>query len=60
MQNRATPEGSIGEGYLVKERLTYCSSYMDGIEAIFNRPARPNDNSTGAVSYITLGHMEFT
>ena len=33
---------------------------MDGIETIFNQPIRPNDNSTCAVCYITLGHTEFT
>ena len=43
VRNRAQPEGSIAEGYLAEEVLTYCSRYLEGIETVFNRPARVDD-----------------
>uniref|UniRef100_A0A7N2N0X3 DUF4218 domain-containing protein n=1 Tax=Quercus lobata TaxID=97700 RepID=A0A7N2N0X3_QUELO len=55
MRNKATPEGSIAEGYIVEECLTFCSRYMHGIETIVTRPIRTVENSTGVVSYFTLG-----
>ncbi|PON32187.1 hypothetical protein PanWU01x14_363480, partial [Parasponia andersonii] len=50
VQNRAHPEGSIAEAYVVKEALTFCSMYLRGVETRFNRlehneivvDARPN------------------
>nr|KYP46553.1 hypothetical protein KK1_031844 [Cajanus cajan] len=43
VRNRAQPEGSIAEGYMAEEALTFCSRYLDGIETIFNRLGRVND-----------------
>ncbi|XP_022862578.1 uncharacterized protein LOC111382774 [Olea europaea var. sylvestris] len=40
VKNKARPEGSIAEGYVNKEALTYCSMYLHGIETQFNRPKR--------------------
>ncbi|KAL4388293.1 hypothetical protein GQ457_09G021840 [Hibiscus cannabinus] len=40
---RAHPEGSIAEGYLSHECLTFCSRYWEGIETIFNGLGRNND-----------------
>uniref|UniRef100_A0A0E0A7D7 DUF4218 domain-containing protein n=1 Tax=Oryza glumipatula TaxID=40148 RepID=A0A0E0A7D7_9ORYZ len=37
MSNRARPEGSIAESYIVKECSTFCSMYLHGIETRFNR-----------------------
>ncbi|XP_060200677.1 uncharacterized protein LOC132628944 [Lycium barbarum] len=31
--NRSQPEGSIAEGYIVEEALTFCSRYFEGIES---------------------------
>ncbi|KAI3864756.1 hypothetical protein MKW92_041207, partial [Papaver armeniacum] len=45
VKNKARPEGSIAEGYIVKESLTYCSMYLRGIETKFNREERNNDTS---------------
>ncbi|XP_026450757.1 uncharacterized protein LOC113350866 [Papaver somniferum] len=45
VKNKARPEGSIAEGYIVKESLTYCSLYLRGIETKFNREERKNDTS---------------
>ena len=49
VRNKAQPEGSIAEGYLVEEILTFCSRYFDdSLETRFNWPRRvddaPNDN----------------
>ena len=55
VRNKAAPEGSIAEGYIVEECLTFCSRYMHGVETIFTRSIRTVENSTGAVSYFTLG-----
>ncbi|XP_062085593.1 uncharacterized protein LOC133791692 [Humulus lupulus] len=39
-KNNARPEGSIAEGYVANEALTFCSMYLHGIETRFNRPER--------------------
>ncbi|KAK2444096.1 hypothetical protein QL285_015149 [Trifolium repens] len=51
---RHNPEGSIAEGYIVEESLTFCSRYLKDIETRFNRPGRVYDvpNETSYVSYI--------
>ncbi|KAK7311167.1 hypothetical protein RJT34_09123 [Clitoria ternatea] len=41
--NKARLEGSIAEGYLMQEILTFCSRYLDNIETRWNRPARVDD-----------------
>jgi hypothetical protein len=43
VRNKAHAEGSIAEGYLVDECLTFCSRYLHGIKTIFNRPERNDD-----------------
>ena len=40
VRNRARPEGSIAEAYIVNEALTFCSMYLSGIETKFNRLER--------------------
>jgi len=38
VRNRARPnKGSIAEGYVADEALTFCSRYMDNVETRFNR-----------------------
>ena len=37
VRNAARHEGSIAEGYVAKEALTYCSRYMDNVETSCNR-----------------------
>ncbi|GJS62682.1 hypothetical protein Tco_0657466 [Tanacetum coccineum] len=40
----AKPEGSIAEGYVAEEALTFCSRYLkDDVETRFNRPGRNDD-----------------
>ena len=43
VRNKAYPEGSIVEAYIVNESLTFCSQYLLGIETKFNRPNRNVD-----------------
>ncbi|XP_020972642.1 uncharacterized protein LOC110269273 [Arachis ipaensis] len=43
VRNRAQPEGSIAEGYLSEEILTFCSRYLDNVETRINRPTRIDD-----------------
>ena len=40
VRNRAYPEGSIAEGYLANECITFCSRYFDLIETSFNQTMR--------------------
>lgn len=46
VRNRAHPEGSIAEGFLANECLTFCSQYLSGVETRFNRPSRNDDDYT--------------
>ncbi|XP_028064106.1 uncharacterized protein LOC114285228 [Camellia sinensis] len=54
MCNRSHPEGSIAEGYLVEECMTFCSRYLDDVESKLNRPIRNYDVSDNPG--ILLGH----
>lgn len=45
VSNKAFPEGSIAEGYIAAECLTFCSMYLHGIETKFNRVERNYDGS---------------
>ena len=37
VRNKAHLEGSIAEGYIAEECLTFCSRYLEGVETVFNR-----------------------
>ncbi|GKC23530.1 hypothetical protein Tco_1025680 [Tanacetum coccineum] len=43
VKNKAKPEGSIAEGYVAEEALTFCSQYLKGVETRFNRHGRNED-----------------
>ncbi|CAM8999989.1 unnamed protein product [Rhodiola kirilowii] len=43
VSNKAKPEGSIAEGYIAEECLTFCSRYLTGVETHFNREERNSD-----------------
>ncbi|KAK7256468.1 hypothetical protein RIF29_29918 [Crotalaria pallida] len=51
VRNKAQPEGSIAQGYLAEEVLTFCSQYLEGIETRINRPARVNDDTSASTSH---------
>jgi hypothetical protein len=45
VRQKKYPEGSIAEGYIVDECLTYCSRYFSGdMETRFNKDERNQDN----------------
>ncbi|KAG8383822.1 hypothetical protein BUALT_Bualt04G0053800 [Buddleja alternifolia] len=58
VRNRARPEGSIAEGYIVKECLTFMSMYVNGIETKFNRRRRnydgPQDGDLEGLSVFSM------
>ncbi|XP_050368965.1 uncharacterized protein LOC126787074 [Argentina anserina] len=43
VRNTSQPEGSITEGYIMDECLSYCSMYLDDMETCHNRPGRNAD-----------------
>ncbi|CAL5392592.1 unnamed protein product [Camellia sinensis] len=45
MCNRSHPEGSIAQGYLVEECMTFCSRYLHDVESKLHRPLRNCDVS---------------
>ncbi|XP_050941518.1 uncharacterized protein LOC127149700 [Cucumis melo] len=44
VRNKAHPEGSIAEAFIMNECLTFCSMYLIGIETRFNRNPRNDDS----------------
>lgn len=43
VRNKTHPEGSIVEGYVHVECLTFCSMYLNDIETRYHRPERNSD-----------------
>ncbi|KAA0046643.1 hypothetical protein E5676_scaffold411G001130 [Cucumis melo var. makuwa] len=43
VRNKARPEGSIAEAYVMNESSTFCSRYLRGIETRFTRDERNDD-----------------
>ncbi|KAK5811971.1 hypothetical protein PVK06_027364 [Gossypium arboreum] len=59
-RNKRYPEGSITEGYLAEECMTFCSRYLEDVETRLNRPsrnARLNDPSL-AETYLFQSYGE--
>ena len=54
VRNRARLEGSIAEGYVVNEALTFCSMYLEGVETKFNRLDRNADNTTSTQPQLSV------
>ncbi|XP_075482523.1 uncharacterized protein LOC142522848 [Primulina tabacum] len=49
VRNRSRPEGSIAEGYLAEECLTFCSLYLaDYVETKFNQSTRNDETIIGS------------
>ena len=47
MCNKAHPEGSIAEGYIVEECVTFCLRYLHNVETKLNRAERNFDGGHG-------------
>ncbi|TYK24037.1 CACTA en-spm transposon protein [Cucumis melo var. makuwa] len=45
VRNKARPEGSIAEAYVMNESSTFCSCYLSGIETRFTRDERNDDTN---------------
>ncbi|XP_050387117.1 uncharacterized protein LOC126803351 [Argentina anserina] len=56
VRNRSQPEGSIAEGYIVDECLSYCSMYLDDMETHHNRSGR---NADGEAREFPTGYSIF-
>ncbi|KAL3358884.1 hypothetical protein AABB24_015793 [Solanum stoloniferum] len=52
VRNKARPEGSIAEGYIIDECLTFCSMYLTNIETRFNREDRNVDGSSNKEEHV--------
>ena len=44
VHNQAQPKGSMVEGYIAQKCIAFCSRYFEGIETVFNRQERNDDN----------------
>ena len=42
----------MAEGYIAQECTTFCARYFEGIETVFNRPQRNEDNISNAEMYL--------
>ncbi|KAM6577712.1 hypothetical protein CsatB_029549 [Cannabis sativa] len=51
--NKARPEGSIAEGYVADEAVTFCSMYFKGCETRFNRLDR-NEDAPSVCRYLSV------
>ena len=45
MRNKAFPEGSIAEGYISEEYLTFCSRFFEGVSTKLNSPERQENSA---------------
>ncbi|KAH7860103.1 hypothetical protein Vadar_009371 [Vaccinium darrowii] len=52
VSNRARPKSSIAEACTVKECISFCSLYFDGVETVHNRPERNEDSGEHHEGYI--------
>ncbi|XP_057246859.1 uncharacterized protein LOC125499462 [Beta vulgaris subsp. vulgaris] len=54
VRNKARPEGSIAEGYIVDECMTLCSRYLDDVETKFNRHERNCDGDDDTARKLSI------
>lgn len=47
MRNKARPEGSIAEGYVAEECMTFCARYLTDMDSRLNRPDRYMEYADG-------------
>uniref|UniRef100_A0A803N0T6 DUF4218 domain-containing protein n=1 Tax=Chenopodium quinoa TaxID=63459 RepID=A0A803N0T6_CHEQI len=52
VSNKAQPEGSIAEGYLLWETIAFCLRYLESVETMFNRPRRNEDGVSNIDNYL--------
>ena len=59
MLNKAKPEGSIVERYLVEESINFCAMYMDETDNRFNQLQRNYDGGTMRTMKIVFPYLIF-
>lgn len=52
MGNKAYPEGSISEGYMLEETINFCSRYLEEIDSMFSRLKRNDDGNEDSSKYL--------
>ncbi|XP_056685679.1 uncharacterized protein [Spinacia oleracea] len=50
--NKAQPERSIAEGFLLEETIRFCLRYLQGVKTIFNIPKRMDDDIPNPNDYL--------
>ena len=50
--NKAQPEGSMAEGYILEETIAFCSTFLEGVETIFCRSKRNDDYNVNMSTYL--------
>ncbi len=48
VRNKACPEGSIAEGYISEECLTFCARFFEDVSTKVNRPERQENSQVSA------------
>lgn len=54
MRNKARPEGSIAEGYVAEECMTFCARYLTDMDSRLNRPDRYMDCASDDCTSLTV------
>lgn len=54
VRNKAKPEGSITEGYVVEEAMTFCSHYLKGVESKFAKRSLNDEQTSSDTRSIAL------
>jgi hypothetical protein len=54
VRNKAAPEGSIAEGYIANELVTFCSMYLESTSTVHNRLQRNPDEAKGSITRVNL------
>ena len=62
VRNKARPEGSIAEGYIVQEAMTFSAQYFRGIQPKFSMRTRDDDKLQHKRNYASevfrlVGHL---
>ncbi|KAK1427928.1 hypothetical protein QVD17_16680 [Tagetes erecta] len=54
VRNKAKPEGSIAEGYVVEEAMTFCSHYLQGVESKLDKREISDEKTSSDTRRVVL------
>jgi hypothetical protein len=62
VRNKACPEGSIAEGYISEECLTFCARFFEDVSTKVNRPERQENSQVSAppAGLSIFGSMQYS